>query len=105
MIGLFILLDPANDSLCYEAAIDVSELITVEDVMDYVNLGPNGSLIYCIEYLEKRLDWFLEKLRQFNNYYLLFDCPGQVHNLICCKLIYVICFNCDVNLGRNIYPP
>ncbi|XP_008181382.1 GPN-loop GTPase 2 [Acyrthosiphon pisum] len=71
-------IDPANDSLCYKAAIDISELITVEDVMDYVNLGPNGALIYCIEYLEKRLDWLLEKLRKLTDYYLFFDCPGQV---------------------------
>lgn len=77
-INVFILLDPANDTLCYEAAVDISELITVEDVMDYVHLGPNGSLMYCIEYLEKRLDWFLEKLRKYSDYYLLFDCPGQV---------------------------
>lgn len=71
-------MDPANDSLCYESAIDVSELVTVEDVMEYVNLGPNGSLIFCVEYLEKRLDWLLEKLRKYSDYYLFFDCPGQV---------------------------
>ena len=73
-------LDPANDSLIYNASIDISELITVEDVMDYVNLGPNGALIYCIEYLEKRLDWLLDKLTKLTNYYLIFDCPGQVNN-------------------------
>lgn len=76
---MFVLLDPGNDSLSYKAAIDISELITVEDVMDYVNLGPNGALIYCIEYLEKRLDWLLEKLRKLTDYYLFFDCPGQVY--------------------------
>lgn len=75
---MFNLLDPANDSLCYETTIDISELVTVEDVMEYVNLGPNGSLIFCVEYLEKRLDWLLEKLRKYSDYYLLFDCPGQV---------------------------
>ncbi|XP_050540605.1 GPN-loop GTPase 2 [Daktulosphaira vitifoliae] len=71
-------IDPANDTLCYEAAVDVSDLITVEDVMEYVKLGPNGSLIYCIEFLEKRLDWLLEKLKNYSNYYILFDCPGQI---------------------------
>lgn len=76
---MFILLDPANDSLSYEAAIDISELVTVEDVMEYVNLGPNGSLIFCMEYLEKRLDWLLEKLRKYSDSYLIFDCPGQVY--------------------------
>lgn len=78
---MFILLDPANDSLCYEAAVNISDLITVEDVMEYVNLGPNGSLIYCIEYLAKRLDWLLDQLRKYSDYYLIFDCPGQVYKL------------------------
>lgn len=75
------MLDPANDSLMrYEPEVDISELVTVDDAMTYVNLGPNGSLIFCIEYLEKQLDWLLEKLRKYTDYYLLFDCPGQVYN-------------------------
>lgn len=76
------ILDSANDRLCYDATVNIAELITVEDVMDYVNLGPNGSLMYCMEYLEKRLDWLLEKLRTLSDYYLIFDCPGQVYDYI-----------------------
>lgn len=73
-------LDPANNSLMrYEAAVDISELITVDDAMGHVNLGPNGSLIFCMEYLEKKFDWLLEKLRKYTDHYILFDCPGQVH--------------------------
>lgn len=77
------MLDPANDSVKYEAAVNISELITVEDAMEYINLGPNGSLIFCMEYLEKQLDWLLEKLKKYTDYYLLFDCPGQVYNEFC----------------------
>lgn len=50
-------LDPANDSLPYEAAVDIADLITVQDVMEEFDLGPNGALIYCMEYLETNLDW------------------------------------------------
>ena len=71
-------LDPANDSLPYECAVDVSELITLQDVMDRLKLGPNGSLIYCMEYLEKNLEWLKNQLDKFKNQYFLFDCPGQV---------------------------
>lgn len=85
-----ILIDPANDSLSYDAAVDISELITVEDVMDYVNLGPNGSLIFCMEYLEKRLDWLLEKLKKLSDFYLIFDCPGQVHSSIIFEFIKML---------------
>jgi hypothetical protein len=50
-------LDPANDILPYKADIDISDLITISDVMDTLKLGPNGGLVYCMEYLEKNIDW------------------------------------------------
>jgi GPN-loop GTPase len=35
-------LDPANDSTPYECDVDISDLITVSDVMNEYQLGPNG---------------------------------------------------------------
>lgn len=35
-------LDPANDAVPYEAAVDLNELITIDDVMQEFGLGPNG---------------------------------------------------------------
>jgi len=40
-------------------------------------LGPNGGLIYCMQYLEKNIDWLREQIKPFNDQYILFDCPGQ----------------------------
>jgi GTPase SAR1 family protein len=71
-------MDPANDTLPYECAIDISDLITLSDVMDNLKLGPNGGLIYCMEYLEKNLDWLKNKIDKLKDHYLLFDFPGQV---------------------------
>ncbi|XP_054279299.1 GPN-loop GTPase 2 [Macrosteles quadrilineatus] len=71
-------LDPANDLPSYSATVDVQELITVEDTMAHVHLGPNGGLVYCMEYLEKNLDWLTNKLSQLSGHYFIFDCPGQV---------------------------
>ena len=45
-------IDPANENVPYKADIDVAELIKLEQVMDHFNLGPNGGLVYCMEYLE-----------------------------------------------------
>lgn len=72
-------LDPANDALPYEAAVDVSELVALETVQETLGLGPNGGLIYCIEYLEQNLDWLDEQLQPLlqGGAYLLFDLPGQ----------------------------
>ncbi|KAJ3508400.1 hypothetical protein NLJ89_g5772 [Agrocybe chaxingu] len=72
-------LDPANDSLPYPCAIDISELITLHDVMDKFGLGPNGAMLYCMEYLEANYDWLEEKLKELGgDAYVLFDLPGQV---------------------------
>lgn len=71
-------LDPANDVLPYNADVDVSHLITVENVMEHTKLGPNGGLVYCMEFLENKLDWLLDELKKYSNHYILFDCPGQV---------------------------
>lgn len=72
-------LDPANDLLPYIPAINITSLISMYDVMEKLKLGPNGAMMYCMEYLEKNMDWLLDALAKHHpNTYILFDCPGQV---------------------------
>lgn len=72
-------LDFANTKLPYQASIDVNSLISVKDVMQELGLGPNGAMLYCVEYLEQNLDWLLHKIRKLGKEaYLVFDLPGQV---------------------------
>jgi len=73
-------LDPANERFSYKCAIDIADLVTLSDVMDCLHLGPNGGLVYCMEFLEKNVDWLEERLRvpELADHYFLFDCPGQV---------------------------
>ncbi|KAB0792320.1 hypothetical protein PPYR_14279 [Photinus pyralis] len=71
-------LDPANENMGYKPAIDIMELVSVVDVMRDLSLGPNGALMYCMEYLEENYDWLLVKLRALKDSYLIFDMPGQV---------------------------
>ncbi|GAX82581.1 hypothetical protein CEUSTIGMA_g10007.t1 [Chlamydomonas eustigma] len=73
-------LDPANDNLPYKPAVDISDLVHLPTVMDELKLGPNGGLIYCIDYLEKNMDWLQEKLEPLEkeNYFIVMDLPGQV---------------------------
>ena len=72
-------LDPANDNIPYPCAIDIASLITVQDVMDTYSLGPNGGMLYCMEYLDENFDWLDEKLKALGkDAYVVFDLPGQV---------------------------
>jgi len=75
---LVVNLDFANENLPYKCGVNVKELVTLDDVMKQYQLGPNGGLMFCMEYLEKNLDWLEDKLKAFEDHYILFDCPGQV---------------------------
>lgn len=46
--------------------------------METYQLGPNGSLLYCMEYLLNHIEWLQDKIDQLNCQYIIFDCPGQV---------------------------
>lgn len=43
-----------------------------------IRLGPNGGLIFCLEYLQQNLNWLDTALGDIDGDYLLFDCPGQI---------------------------
>ncbi|KAK7068543.1 GPN-loop GTPase 2 [Halocaridina rubra] len=70
-------LDPANDTLPYETVADVNELIQVNDVMEAEGVGPNGALVFCMEFLEKNLSWLIDKITSLQGHYFIFDFPGQ----------------------------
>ncbi|KAG9016269.1 hypothetical protein FRB90_003559 [Tulasnella sp. 427] len=81
-------LDPANDPTPYPSAISLSELITLKDAMEEFGLGPNGGMLYCVEYLEANYDWLEARLNEEikkardggggDDPWVVFDLPGQV---------------------------
>ena len=72
-------LDPANENIPYPCAIDIGSLVKLEDVMNEFGLGPNGGMLYCMEYLEANYDWLEDRLKELDkDDYILFDLPGQV---------------------------
>lgn len=56
-------LDPANDHVSYPAALDVRSLVSLEEIMDAEELGPNGGVLYGLEELEHNFEWFEEGLK------------------------------------------
>jgi GTPase SAR1 family protein len=67
-------LDPAAESGEFE--VDISELVSLEDVMGELGLGPNGALLYCMDFLAKNLGWLQTRLAGCT--YVLLDMPGQI---------------------------
>jgi hypothetical protein len=78
-------LDPGNEGgadLPYVCALNITDLVSLETVMDELELGPNGGMIYCLEHLEKNLEWFEANLNALPgsdaSKYVVLDMPGQV---------------------------
>lgn len=74
-------IDPAAEEFKYPVTADVRELIGIDDVMEAedLKLGPNGGLVFCMEYLMKNLDWLLDQVGdEEDDDYFLIDCPGQI---------------------------
>lgn len=75
----YVNLDPAAEDFAYEPDWDIKELITLEDVMEELHLGPNGGLIYCLEFLMQNLDELTDQLETVGEEYLIvIDMPGQI---------------------------
>lgn len=83
-------LDPAAEVFDYQPLIDIRELIHLDDAMEdeVLNFGPNGGLVFCLEYLIKHSNWLYDQLfgcGSDTEYYgdpeedyILFDLPGQI---------------------------
>lgn len=88
---LIVNLDPAAPTPSYPCALSISSLISLSDAMDAHALGPNGAMLYCLEYLEANLDWLegeLDRVLEEGGWgresgrreepMVVFDTPGQV---------------------------
>ena len=40
--------------------------------------GPNGGLVFCMEYLIQNTSWLEECLGEVDDDYFIIDCPGQI---------------------------
>jgi GTPase SAR1 family protein len=69
--------------LPYTALLDVcQDVVNLTSVMEQLNLGPNGGLVYCMEYLEAHAEQIIAmiqaRIKEHDITYLLLDLPGQV---------------------------
>jgi len=82
--------DDRDVTLPYDTLLDVcEEVVNLSSVMDELGLGPNGGLMYCMEYIEHHLDHVVELIRTRirPDTYLLLDLPGQVELYTHCTCV------------------
>ena len=95
-------LDPSVDNLEYPNSIDIRNLINIVEVMEEFYLGPNGALIFCMEYLMDNLEWLENEINNsFENHFII-DLPGQIelysHNSLMKELTMYLNNKCNANI-------
>ncbi|KAL8920516.1 MAG: hypothetical protein Q9172_004470 [Xanthocarpia lactea] len=80
----YVNLDPAAEDFSYEPDLDIKDLISLEDVMEEMGLGPNGGTISTDphqppRFLLQNLDFLTNALEPLSEEYLIIlDLPGQI---------------------------
>lgn len=107
--------DNKNQLLPYDAVYDVcSEIVNLTSVMEKTGLGPNGGLVYCMEYIEEHVDTIVRTIEQridattdddndnTQRPYIIFDLPGQIelytHSECVLKLIQQLTVRLNLRL-------
>jgi GPN-loop GTPase len=75
----YINLDPAATTFVHPPDLDIRDLISLDDAMEELDLGPNGGLIACFEYLLQNMDFLTDALDGVTDEILIvIDMPGQI---------------------------
>ncbi|MFP4608878.1 MAG: ATP/GTP-binding protein, partial [Candidatus Aenigmatarchaeota archaeon] len=71
-------LDPGADDLPYMVDIDVRDWVSLPEVMDEHELGPNGAQIVSADMVAMNADEIKGVMEEFECHYFLMDTPGQM---------------------------
>jgi hypothetical protein len=71
-------LDPGAENLPYEPDVDIRDWISLKEVMETNELGPNGAQIACADMIALNTDDVKESITSFKSDYILVDTPGQI---------------------------
>ena len=98
--------NPETSNLPYETIYNVCEdMISLSSVMTQLDLGPNGGLLYCMEYIHKHINTLISTLElriseiplksksnrsSAKQPYILFDFPGQAELFTHCTCVKLL---------------
>ena len=76
--ALTINLDPGAERVHYDPEFDVRDLISLSEVMDRYDLGPNGAQILAADLVAAQAFDIMDELEGLHGDMLIIDTPGQV---------------------------
>jgi len=76
--SIIVNLDPGADNLPYEPNIDIRDWISLEEIMESYELGPNGAQIACADLIALNTSEIKESIQSFKTDYVIIDTPGQL---------------------------
>jgi len=71
-------LDPGAENLPYEPDVDIRDWISLKEIMETYDLGPNGAQIACADMLALNTVDIKKSIEGFKTDYVLIDTPGQL---------------------------
>lgn len=71
-------LDPAARRLPYSPEVDVRDLVSIDEIMNQLGLGPNGALVAAVDMVAGQVDQLKEAIEGSKAEYAIIDTPGQI---------------------------
>jgi GPN-loop GTPase len=77
--SFYINLDPAATDFVHPPDLDIKDLISLDDAMEELDLGPNGGLLACFDYLVQNSEFLTGPLESLpDDVLIVIDMPGQI---------------------------
>ncbi|KAA8897846.1 GPN-loop GTPase [Sphaerosporella brunnea] len=100
---LYVNLDPAAEEFDFEPDVDIKNLISLDDAMEELGLGPNGAMMACFEFLMENLDWLESELEDTTEEFItIFDCPGQIELYSHVPILPNLCKHLSMHMSYNL---
>lgn len=71
-------LDPGAERIPYSPDVDIREWISMKEIMEKYELGPNGAQVVCADMVALNANEVKERIEEFRSDYILMDTPGQL---------------------------
>jgi hypothetical protein len=71
-------LDPGAEALPYQPDVDIRDWISLKEVMETYELGPNGAQIACADMIALNTNEVKQSIEPLKSDYILVDTPGQL---------------------------